>query len=136
MTGTNHALHAEIAQLRAVNDELREQVRQLEDLLKPVPFSGCPVHLTPKETALLSALLQLPAGCYASRDQLYSGMYPDEGDTDIKIVDVFACKLRKKLGPRGIVIDNLWGRGYRLAEGRELAKQWRQPPAPEASVAA
>ena len=35
-------------------------------------------------------------------------------EPEIKIIDVWICKLRKKLKPLGVNIDTVWGRGYRL----------------------
>lgn len=39
---------------------------------------------------------------------------PDD-EPEIKIIDVYICKMRKKLEPLGIRIDPSWGRGYALA---------------------
>lgn len=39
--------------------------------------------------------------------------YGDD-DREIKLVDVFVCKLRRKLRGTGIVIDTVWGEGYRI----------------------
>lgn len=49
----------------------------------------------------------------AAMEWLYQ-LRPD-AEPEIKIVDVFICKLRKKLAPLGIKIDTYWGRGYALA---------------------
>lgn len=54
----------------------------------------------------------------ATKESLLEWMYQFAGDGDepeIKIIDVFVCKMRKKLEPIGIRIDTLWGRGYALA---------------------
>lgn len=39
-------------------------------------------------------------------------------DRELKIVDVFICKARKKLTPLGIKIGTVWGKGYRIVGGR------------------
>jgi DNA-binding response OmpR family regulator len=57
-----------------------------------------------------------------SREKLMTEAYwrrSDDEEPEIKIIDVFVCKLRKKLLPLGVVIDTVWGRGYRiLPQGR------------------
>lgn len=53
----------------------------------------------------------------ASKEDLLSWMYqlhPEE-EPEIKIIDVFICKARKKLEPIGVRIDTIWGKGYALA---------------------
>ncbi len=45
---------------------------------------------------------------------LYGGMGDDE-QREPKIIDVFVCKLRKKLGPVGITIETIWGSGYSMS---------------------
>lgn len=54
----------------------------------------------------------------ASKQSIMMAMYCDRIDEDpeIKIVDVFICKLRKKLKPFGVSIGTIWGQGYSLAD--------------------
>ncbi|YBV98388.1 helix-turn-helix domain-containing protein [Phyllobacteriaceae bacterium JZ32] len=50
-----------------------------------------------------------------SSEQLMAALYwADDEEPLIKIIDVFICKLRKKLRPLDIKIETIWGRGYRL----------------------
>jgi DNA-binding response OmpR family regulator len=50
-----------------------------------------------------------------TREQLLTDLYWDKHEEpEIKIIDVFVCKLRKKLKPLGVVIHTIWGQGYRL----------------------
>lgn len=50
----------------------------------------------------------------AALDWMYQ--FTGEGDEpEIKIIDVYICKARKKLEPIGVRIDTLWGKGYALA---------------------
>lgn len=59
-----------------------------------------------------------------SREQLMSDAYwlrHDVDEPDIKIIDVFICKIRKKLEPLGVSIDTVWGRGYRILPRKEGA---------------
>ena len=79
-----------------------------------VVFGGRFVTLTLQETEVLG-LLRAARGNVVSRQSLMAGLYPIEADeADIKIVDVFICKLRKKLKPLGLEIGTAWGRGYRF----------------------
>jgi len=78
--------------------------------------------LTGSEMGILHALAEvfprvLSKG--AAMDALYSTR-PDQ-EPEAKIVDVFICKLRKKIEPLGIFIDTSWGNGYALrAETRPV----------------
>jgi two-component system cell cycle response regulator CtrA len=79
---------------------------------------GEPVKLTGKEFGVLE-LLALRRGQTVSKDQFLNHLYGGMDDPDLKIIDVFVCKLRQKIarrtgGPHYIVTD--WGRGYSLRE--------------------
>jgi two-component system cell cycle response regulator CtrA len=52
--------------------------------------------------------------CPAFLNHLYGGM----DEPEVKIIDVFVCKLRKKLARAGAggIIGTLWGRGYVIRE--------------------
>lgn len=67
-------------------------------------------HLTSREALLLVALLRRTE---ASKEQLLQFIYAGADDApEIKIIDVFICKVRKKLKDAGILIETMWGRGY------------------------
>jgi hypothetical protein len=58
------------------------------------------------------------------------GLYGDRPnlDPEIKIVDVYVCKARKKLKGFGVEIETVWGRGYRLsAECKAIAQGLLEP---------
>jgi two-component system cell cycle response regulator CtrA len=81
-----------------------------------------PVHLTGKEYSILE-LLSLRKGTTLTKemflDHLYGGVYEPE----LKIIDVFVCKLRKKLARAtgdSHYIETVWGRGYVLRDPPEL----------------
>lgn len=76
---------------------------------------GRPVHLTGKEFAMLEALI-LRRGRCLSRQALMDILYGGRDEPDVKIVDVFVCKLRKKLGRAGAQIETVWGRGFVLRD--------------------
>lgn len=94
--------------------------------------AGHPVHLTGKEYAILE-LLVLRKGMVLTKDAFLSHLYGGLDEPEMKIIDVFVCKLRKKLALAGAdnLIATLWGRGYMLRE------EARAPvSAPEVSVVA
>jgi two-component system cell cycle response regulator CtrA len=74
-----------------------------------------PLHLTKKEYAVLE-LLALRNGAVQTKDALMNHLYGGDNEPGFKVVDVFVCKLRKKLtaacGENYIHTD--WGRGYVL----------------------
>ena len=79
---------------------------------------GRPVNLTGKEFAVLE-LLTLRRRQVVRKDAMLSQLYSiDEAEPDQKIIDVFICKLRKKLAAAGAagLISTVWGAGYRLEE--------------------
>ncbi|MER9912667.1 winged helix-turn-helix domain-containing protein [Mesorhizobium sp. M0050] len=50
-----------------------------------------------------------------SQASLLTRLYQLKTDEpELKIIDVFVCKLRKKLKPLGVEIQTVWGQGYRL----------------------
>jgi two-component system cell cycle response regulator CtrA len=52
-----------------------------------------------------------------TKEALLNELYSHRIDqADIKIVDVFVCRVRKKCGPLGLTIETIWGEGYRLTE--------------------
>lgn len=95
-------------------ETLRERVRQLEDALVPdaatVPIEW---QLTSSEARLFAFLTTREV---ATKTAIMQALYSDRPDEDpeIKIVDVFICKLRKKVKPFGVDIETVWGRGYTL----------------------
>lgn len=73
------------------------------------------VLLTGSECEVMTALAQAfprVVGKEALMTSLY-GLRPD-CEPEIKIIDAFICKLRKKLRVIGVEIDTAWGTGYAL----------------------
>jgi two-component system cell cycle response regulator CtrA len=59
------------------------------------------------------------------REQLLAALYSllSSGDeAEIKIIDIYVCKLRRKLAGMDITIETVWARGYRLVVGREAQR--------------
>ena len=79
-----------------------------------------PVGLTGKEYQVLE-LLVLRKGIIQSKEAFLNHLYGGMDEPEAKIIDVFICKLRKKLaaaGGKGL-IGTVWGRGYLLREPRK-----------------
>ena len=88
---------------------------------KTVEVDGARVHLTGKEYAILE-LLSLRKGTTLTKDMFLNHLYGGIDEPELKIIDVFICKLRKKLtGACGgeSYIETVWGRGYALREKTE-----------------
>ena len=98
-----------------------------------VSVGGQPVHLTGKEYAVLE-LLTLRRGMVLTKDQFLSHLYGGIDEPEMKIIDVFICKLRKKLAQAGAdgIIGTVWGRGYTLRAPEALPE--RRPAATPAPV--
>jgi two-component system, cell cycle response regulator CtrA len=85
---------------------------------KTVTAAGRPVHLTGKEYQMLE-LLSLRKGTTLTKEMFLNHLYGGMDEPELKIIDVFICKLRKKLNTAtsgGNYIDTVWGRGYVLRD--------------------
>jgi two-component system cell cycle response regulator CtrA len=83
---------------------------------KTVTVNGAALHFTAKEYAVLE-LLSLRKGTTISKEMLLNHLYGGMDEPEIKIIDVFICKIRKKLrAVDGNDIETVWGRGYVLRE--------------------
>ena len=77
-----------------------------------------PLHLTGKEYGILE-LLALRKGTTLTKEQFLNHLYGGMDEPELKIIDVFICKLRKKLATATggeSYIETVWGRGYVLRE--------------------
>jgi len=91
---------------------------------KTIDFAGSRFDVTPKEFAILE-LLALRKGNIVSKDMLLNHLYGEMGEPHVKIIDVFVCKVRRKLRQLADgqdYIRTVWGGGYRLSEPDELAR--------------
>lgn len=85
---------------------------------RTVDADSKPVHLTSKEYGILE-LLTLRKGSLLTKEMFLNHLYGGIDEPDLKIIDVFVCKLRKKLAKAtgGVnYIETIWGRGYILRE--------------------
>ena len=94
---------------------------------REVSVEGKPVHLTGKEYAILE-LLVLRKGMVLTKDAFLNHLYGGMDEPEMKIIDVFVCKLRKKLQSAGAghLISTVWGRGYMLREEAARARSMSQ----------
>jgi two-component system, cell cycle response regulator CtrA len=110
-----------------------QSVIQIGDLIvdvdtKKVAVNGVSVYLTAKEYRLLE-LLALRKGMTITKGTILNYLYDGLNEPESKIVDVFMCKLRKKLaGASGgnEFIETIWGRGYALMEPAEAVDRSAQ----------
>ncbi len=86
-----------------------------------VEVDGQPLHLTGKEYGILQ-LLSLRKGTTLTKEMFLNHLYGGMDEPELKIIDVFICKLRKKLGAATEgenYIETVWGRGYVLRDPQE-----------------
>jgi two-component system cell cycle response regulator CtrA len=83
--------------------------------------AGLPIHLTPSEYKILE-LLSLRKNTLLTKEMCLNHLYNGLSEPEIKIIDVFICKLRKKIaaatGGDG-QIETVWGGGYMLRDAPE-----------------
>ncbi|MCC0077156.1 MAG: response regulator transcription factor [Rhodobacter sp.] len=85
---------------------------------KTVEADGKAVHLTGKEYQMLE-LLSLRKGTTLTKEMFLNHLYGGMDEPELKIIDVFICKLRKKLAEAtggDNYIETVWGRGYVLRD--------------------
>jgi two-component system cell cycle response regulator CtrA len=85
---------------------------------KTVDADGKAVHLTGKEYQMLE-LLSLRKGTTLTKEMFLNHLYGGMDEPELKIIDVFICKLRKKLAQAtegDNYIKTVWGRGYVLRD--------------------
>jgi two-component system cell cycle response regulator CtrA len=85
---------------------------------KTVDVDGGAIHLTGKEYQMLE-LLSLRKGTTLTKEMFLNHLYGGMDEPELKIIDVFICKLRKKLSQATggeNHIETVWGRGYVLRD--------------------
>ncbi|HKD46510.1 MAG TPA: response regulator transcription factor [Rhizomicrobium sp.] len=88
---------------------------------KTVEVDGQRVHLTGKEYQMLE-LLSLRKGTTLTKEMFLNHLYGGMDEPELKIIDVFICKLRKKLAAAidgDNYIETVWGRGYVLRDPQD-----------------
>jgi len=113
-----------VARIHAIVRRSKDHVQsviQTGDLVldldsKTVELNGARVHLTNKEYQM-AELLSLRKGMTLTKEMFLNHLYGGMDEPDLKIIDVFICKLRKKLADASngkSYIETVWGRGYVL----------------------
>ncbi len=90
-----------------------------------VEVNGQSIHLTGKEYGILE-LLSLRKGTTLTKEMFLNHLYGGMDEPELKIIDVFICKLRKKLSTATgdeNYIETVWGRGYVLRDPDTNAQQ-------------
>ena len=85
---------------------------------RTVEVKNRPLHLTGKEYGIIE-LLSLRKGSTLTKEQFLNHLYGGMDEPEAKIIDVFICKLRKKLADAADgenYIETVWGRGYVLRD--------------------
>ena len=88
---------------------------------RTVDVQGDPLHLTGKEYGILE-LLSLRKGTTLTKEMFLNHLYGGIDEPELKIIDVFVCKLRKKIQTAtggDNYIHTVWGRGYVLRDPEE-----------------
>jgi two-component system cell cycle response regulator CtrA len=92
---------------------------------KSIEANGVRVDVTSKEYQIFE-VLSLRKGATLSKDVFLNYLYDGRDEPELKIVDVFICKLRKKLVTANCGrhhIETVWGQGYRLRDPVEQSEQ-------------
>ena len=88
---------------------------------KTVEVNSNRVHLTGQEYQMLE-LLSLRKGTTLTKEMFLNHLYGGMDEPELKIIDVFICKLRKKLATATMgahYIETVWGRGYVLRDPQD-----------------
>ncbi|RJF79709.1 DNA-binding response regulator [Azospirillum cavernae] len=99
---------------------------------RTVEVDTLPLHLTGKEYGILE-LLSLRKGTTLTKEMFLNHLYGGMDEPELKIIDVFVCKLRKKLAAAtqgDNYIETVWGRGYVLRDPHEEIVEGAVPPPP------
>lgn len=94
-----------------------------------VEIDGKPLRLTGKEYAILE-LLSLRKGATLTKEMFLNHLYGGMDEPELKIIDVFVCKLRKKISDAldgDNYIETVWGRGYVLRDPEESSSGGYSP---------
>jgi two-component system cell cycle response regulator CtrA len=101
------------------NEELRGRVRQLEEAIGMAVEPPLVFGLTKSEAIMFGVLLNNRA---PRKETFMTAVFSDRIDDppEQKIIDVWMCKIRKKLKPYGIEIETCWGVGYAMSEACKM----------------
>jgi two-component system response regulator TctD len=110
------------AELAAVTARCEQAEARLEELVGHIAdpqreadlLAGVPGALTGRERQLLCMMLRRP-GVVFRKEAIMLGLYghTDDETPEIKIIDVFVHKVRRKIAGGPVEIETVWGEGYR-----------------------
>jgi two-component system, cell cycle response regulator CtrA len=130
-------IHAIIRRSKGHSDSVIRTGKLMVNLdTRTVEVEGKPLHLTGKEYGILE-LLSLRKGTTLTKEMFLNHLYGGMDEPELKIIDVFVCKLRKKLANAAggdNYIETVWGRGYVLRDPNAAADPKGASP-PAAAVA-
>lgn len=94
----------------------------LDQALRRVTVDDRPVNLTLREIQILESLM-LRRRMVLSKENFISRLYPDGDSPGARVIDVFVCKLRRKLAAAGApeIVHTVWGFGYTLEDPPQSA---------------
>ncbi len=112
-------IHAIVRRSKGHSDSVIRTGRLTVNLdTRTVEVDTQPLHLTGKEYGILE-LLSLRKGTTLTKEMFLNHLYGGMDEPELKIIDVFVCKLRKKLASATggeNYIETVWGRGYVLRD--------------------
>jgi len=102
---------------------------------KTAEVNGEALPLTGKEYQVLE-LLALRKGTTLTKEMFLNHLYGGMDEPEVKIIDVFICKLRKKLADAtqgDHYVETVWGRGYVMRDPIEAGDVMEEPQAAAAT---
>lgn len=126
---TRSALQSEVANLRAALSDVQYLLAEIgnKKIADYMNYLGANTRFTRHEAMIVN---ELARDGRVSKERLYFALYgSDVGEAPMpKIIDVFICKLRKKL-PHNVTVDTVWGHGYEMtATSRRNLQVWSGLP--------
>ena len=118
-------IHAIVRRSKGHSDSIIRTGRLSVNLdTRTVEVDSRPLHLTGKEYGILE-LLSLRKGTTLTKEMFLNHLYGGIDEPELKIIDVFVCKLRKKLSAAAgeNYIETVWGRGYVLRDPQPAATE-------------
>lgn len=118
-------VNALVDALKGEVDRLQGRIDQLEDAMGMSFVAPVEWRLTPSEARVFGVLLERDV---ATKNAIMAALYRNDGrdEAELKIVDVFVCKIRKKLKGFGVEIVTHWGMGWSLANRADVAARLKR----------
>lgn len=91
---------------------------EFDTISRLVSIEGKPLSLTPRELAVLEALVSR-LGRPVPRETLFEKIFSFDQEARAEAIEIYVCRLRKKLDHSGVEITTLRGLGYLLGEAKQ-----------------